>query len=205
MRSVRPTLLFLTGCLAPIFAWAAEPLPRSILVLDQSDMRSPFHSAIFSGLRTTVNASHGAPVSIFAESLDLARFSGPAYEESLRAHLREKYSDKPIGVLVAVGSTALPRILRWREEFWPNTPVVFTMVDEAAAPKLGPWANVTGSFMRLRFADMVRTARVLVTDLKRVALVGDPFEVQTAFGHFKEEIPSATAGLEIIDLMGLPM
>jgi C4-dicarboxylate-specific signal transduction histidine kinase len=69
MRSIRPTLLCLTGCLAPIFAWAAEPLPRSILLLDQSDMRSPFYSAVFSGLRTTVNAGHGAPVSIFAESL----------------------------------------------------------------------------------------------------------------------------------------
>jgi hypothetical protein len=61
MCSIRPTLLFLAGCLAPIFAWAGEPLPRSILVLDQSDMRSPFYSAIFSGLRTTVDASHGAP------------------------------------------------------------------------------------------------------------------------------------------------
>src|SRR5262249_4539548 len=41
--------------------------------------------------------------------------------------------------------------------------------------------------------------------LKRIALVGDPFERQAVRGHFKEEIPVVPGGLELIDLLGLPM
>src|SRR5262249_28097293 len=41
--------------------------------------------------------------------------------------------------------------------------------------------------------------------LKRIALVGDPFERQAVRGHYKEEIPVFAADLEVIDLMGLPM
>ena len=46
---------------------------------------------------------------------------------------------------------------------------------------------------------------MLVPNLKRIALVGDPFERQAVRGHFKEEIPAAAAGLEVIDLLGLSM
>jgi hypothetical protein len=53
--------------LGPILAWAAEPLPRSVSVFDQSDLRSPFYLAVFSGLRSTANARHGIPQSQLAQ------------------------------------------------------------------------------------------------------------------------------------------
>jgi len=52
---------------------------------------------------------------------------------------------------------------------------------------------------------MVSAAHAVVPNLQRLAIVGDRWEIQTAFRHFKEEIPTATTGLEIIDLVGLPM
>jgi signal transduction histidine kinase len=45
----------------------------------------------------------------------------------------------------------------------------------------------------------------VVPDLKRVAFIGDAWERQTAFGHWKDEIPIAAAGVEVIDLTGLTM
>ena len=44
--------------------------------------------------------------------------------------MRAKYRDRPVGVLVAVGSAALCFALRWRDELWPGIPIVFTMVDQ---------------------------------------------------------------------------
>ena len=117
--------------------------PRSILVLDQSDVRGPFYYQIFSAFRAAVNASPGAPVSIYVESLDLSRFAGPTYEQSLQAHLRLKYQDKPIGVVVAIGDTALEYVSRWRTTLWPGVPVVFSMVDETTLVRLnaGRWRD----------------------------------------------------------------
>ena len=52
---------------------------------------------------------------------------------------------------------------------------------------------------------MVSVARVVVKGLKRVAIVGDRFETQPVFRHFKDELPAVAAELEVIDLTGLPM
>ena len=59
---------WLGACLAPWPSLAAEPLPRSILVLEQSDVRGPFYGAIYSGLQSEVNASATSPVSIYVEN-----------------------------------------------------------------------------------------------------------------------------------------
>ena len=56
-------------CLAPP-SLSAEPLPRSILVLEQSDVRGPFYGAIYSGLQSEVNASATSPISTYIESAE---------------------------------------------------------------------------------------------------------------------------------------
>ena len=185
--------------------WAAEPLPRSILVLHQSDVRGPFYYQVFSALRSTVNVSARWPVTIYVESLDLSRFTGPAYEESLQAHFRVKYRDRPIGVVVAIGSATLEYVLRWRTTLWPDIPVVFAMVDEPTFARLSPPPDVTGKIIKLTLRDMMTTARAVVPDLKRIAFVGDAWEGQTVFRHFVEEIRVAAADVEVIDLVGLTM
>jgi len=186
-------------------ALAQQPPPRSILVLDQSDMRSPFYYEVFSSLRSAVNASAGPPVTIYAENLDLSRFTGADYQENLIAHFRVKYRAKPIGVLVAVGSATLDFVLRRRAELWPDVPVVFAMVDEPTAARLKLPADVTGNTMKLRFGDMMTVARAVVSDLARIAIVGDPLTSQNVWRHFADEIPIATTDVEVIDLTGMPM
>jgi signal transduction histidine kinase len=204
-RSFALTIAWLIGFPGSVCSSAAEPRPRSILVLDQSDVRSPFYSAIFAGLRSTVAEISGPPVSVYIESLNLARFNGPLYEASLKSHLHVKYADQPPGVIVAVGPVALEFVLRSRPEFWPDAPVVFSMVDESTMARLSPPPDMTGNFVRIRFADVMTVARGLVPDLKRIALVGDLWERQVVFKHFRDEIPVATVGIEVVNLLGRPL
>jgi signal transduction histidine kinase len=198
-------MIGLAAALVPAFSAAEEARPRSMLVLDQSDVRAPFYYEVFSRLRAVVNAGSGPPVTIYAESLDLNRFNGPGYEEGLQRHFQSKYRDKPIGVVVPIGSAALDYAMRQRAALWPDVPVAFAMVDEPTAVRLHPPPDVTGSLMKLRFADMMMAARAVVPDLKHVAFVGDPWETQTVYRHWREEIPPTTRGLDIIDLTGLRM
>ena len=80
----------LTALLVPVRLPAAEMRAQSILVLDQSEARGPFYYQIFSGLRSAVNADTGSHTTLYSENLDLSRFDGAAYEESLRRHLEVK-------------------------------------------------------------------------------------------------------------------
>jgi len=217
-RSVRPVMRRWAACLVAIGTAAcclmallhcqpamAQARPRSLLVLDQAEVRGPFYYEIFAGLRSALNAASRSPVTLYVESLDLARFTGAAYEDSLQAHFRVKYRDRPIGALVAIGSGTLDYVLRRPADLWPGVPVVFTMVDEPTVARLKPPPDVTGSVMKLRFEDMMIAARAVVPYLERVALVGDPLERQPVWRHFIDEIPIATADVEVIDLLGQPL
>ena len=184
---------------------AAEPLPRSVLIIDQSGPGLPFYAGISSGIRAAVISGSASQVSIYHEQLDVSRFRGPVYEHSLNAHFRVKYRDKRVGVIIAVGSAALEYVLRSRVELWPEVPVVFTFVDKPAIAQLELPPDVTGTTLQSHPRDMVAVARTLVPDIKRIALIGDPPENQTYYRDLKKEVPIVAADLEFIDLTGLTM
>ena len=182
---------------------AAQPLSRSVLLLDQSSVGLPFNTALATAARLTLNAASKVPISFYAENLDANRFFGSDYEQEILSFFRQKYRNKTIDVVVAVGSAALDFITRRRAELWPNVPVVFAAIDEATIAKVTLPPNVTGVTMQLTLQDMMRTANIVVPDLKRIAIVGDPLERQTFYRHFLDEIPAVATQYEIIDLMNL--
>ena len=79
------------------------------------------------------------------------------------------------------------------------------MVDEADLRRMKLPPEVTGRTSKVEFGDLMKAARAVVPNLQHVAIVGDRWEQQNAYRHFSEEIPSATSGLDVIDLVGLPM
>jgi signal transduction histidine kinase len=191
----------LTALLMPVHLPAAETRARSILVLDQSEARGPFYFQVFSGLRSAVSAD----TTLYTENLDLSRFNSAAYEESLRRHLMEKYHDRPIGVVVAVGTATLELVLRWREELLPGVPIVFELVDEMDFARLRLPPDVTGGIVKLALADSINAARAVVPDLDSVVFVGAPWDGQVVFRNWKDEIPTAAAGLNVIEIIGATM
>ena len=198
-------ILCLTAVLVPARLPAAEMRARSILVLDQSESRGPFYYQIFSGLRSVVNADTRSPTTLYSENLDLSRFNGASCEESLRQQLKEKYRDRPIGVVVAVGTSTLDLVLRWREELWPGVPVVLALVDEVDFARLKLPPDVTGGFVKLALADSIKAARAVVPDLDSVVFVGAPWDRQVVFRNWKNEIPTAAVGLNVIEIIGATM
>jgi signal transduction histidine kinase len=200
-------IVLLAALLAPETSPAAEARPRSILIIEQSAAHGPFYYQVFSALRSEVNADAdlGSHVMLYAESLDLARFKGEAYESSLRQFLKEKYRDEAIGVIVVVGSAALERVLGWRAELWPGVPIVFSLVDRSDFERLKPPSDVTGNIIQLKLADAIKAARVAVPDLESIVLVGDAWNRQVVFGNWKSEIQTVAAGLRVTDMAGLSL
>ena len=184
---------------------AAQPLSRSVLLLDQSSVGLPFNTALATAARLTLNAASKVPISFYAENLDANQFFGSDYEQEILSFFRQKYRNKTIDVVVTVGSAALDFITRRRAELWPNVPVVFAAIDEATIAKVTLPPNVTGVTMQLTLQDMIRTANIVVPDLKRIAIVGDPLERQTFYRHFLDEVPAVATQYEIINLMNLSM
>ena len=184
---------------------AAQPLPQSVLILDQYAGSLPWVGARNGAFRTALNAGRVVPISIYDEYLDFNRFASPQYKESLKLHFREKYRDKPIGLIVAFGPLALEYAVDIRAGLWPTAAVVFGEIAETAISRSSLPAAVTGTTIHITFGEMVGVARALVPDLKHIAIVGDLLDKLPAYRHFKEEIPTVAHGLDLIDLTGLTM
>jgi signal transduction histidine kinase len=193
----------LLALLTPGHVSAQDGRPQSVLVLDQSNLRGPFYYQLSSGLREVLDAD--GRITTYFENLDLTRFGGAAHEESLKRYLGEKYRDRSIGVIVANGAGTLDYTLRWRQELWPGVPIVFAMLERSLLAGLGPLDNVTGVAIKNSLADAVGTARAVVAGLDTIVLVGDSWDRQSLFRHWGEEIPAATSGLKMIDLVGQKM
>ena len=184
---------------------AAEPHQPAILVLDQSSAGLPFNTAVASAIRSTMNAGSKSPISFFSEHLDANRFFGPEYENDFVQFLKAKYRERHIDAVIVFGVSALDFIARRREQLWPAVPVVFAAIDEATMSRRTLPNNVTGATMQLALQDMVKVARIVMPNLKAVAIVGDPLERQTFFRHFINEMPAVAAQVEIVNLMDLPL
>jgi signal transduction histidine kinase len=184
---------------------AAQPLPQSVLILDQYAGSLPWVGARNGAFRTLLNAGRVVPISIYEEYLDFNRFAAPQYKESLKLHFRQKYRDKPVGLIVAFGPLALEYAVDIRAGLWPNAAVVFGEIAETAISRSSLPNAVTGTTIHITFGEMVGVARALVPDLKRIAIVGDLLDNLPAYRHFKEEIPTVAHGLDLIDLTGLTM
>jgi signal transduction histidine kinase len=193
-------LVWLIALLAGADASAADPRPRSILVLDQFDSRGLAYRAI---LKQVEDDRH-RHTTVYGESLDLGRFRSEDYEASLEQHLKVKYRDKPIGVIITVGAAALELAARWREDLWPEAAIVFAMIDRSDFERVRRVHDLTGSVGGVKLGDAIKAARAVVPKLDSIVLVGGAWEQQLTFGHWKNEF-AAAAGLRVIDLTGLTM
>jgi signal transduction histidine kinase len=193
-------LVWLIALLAGADASAADPRPRSILVLDQFDSRGLVYAAILK----QVEDDRQPHTTVYGESLDLARFKSEDYEASLERHLKMKYRDKPIGVVITVGAAALELAARWRDDLWPEAAIVFAMIDRSDFERVRRVHDLTGSVGGVKLGDAIKAARAVVPKLDSIVLVGGAWEQQLTFGHWKNEF-AAAAGLRVIDLTGLTM
>jgi signal transduction histidine kinase len=189
--------------LAPAIVQAAEPLPRSVLVITQSSPSSAGATAIFTAFRSDPSINATSPIAVYTEHLDLNRFSSPPQRQLTRAYLHDKYRETPIGVVVVDGPIALDLVLSWRGDMWSEVPVVFYGLDEVSAAQLKLPTNVTGFVAHQTFQGMVDAARVLVPGFRRVALVGDPPGRDTYRRNYGAEIAALAAKVELIDLTGM--
>ena len=198
------TVLLLAAGMATASA-AGQPRPRTVLVLEATNPNTSYFREVNKAFNAAVAAESANSVYVYVESLAFRDFEGIQYSELLRNFLREKYRDKPIGVIVAYNSLALSHAVQWRDDVWPGVPIIFTGVDDKFAAGLKLPADVTGFTVRHRLQDMVDVARRLVPQLRQVVLVGDRLGTSGYWQFFPEEVPDIAKHLTVVDFTGLPM
>ncbi|MBR0969173.1 sensor histidine kinase [Bradyrhizobium japonicum] len=196
----RILIVCLFASLAHECAAADGPGQRSILVLEDADFRSPFYSEIFAGIRTAAKDNGHIHTVIYGESLDLARFPGPDYEESLVGHLKTKYAHRSIDVIVSIGVASAKFLQGRKHDIWPAAPVVYGFVPDLPEVRALFLPGTTAIFAKVLPTQLLTAARAVVPDLTSVVLVGEAWKNPLTYGHWKQEFAAAMPDLEVIDL-----
>jgi signal transduction histidine kinase len=184
---------------------AAESLPRTVLLLDQSLPSAEYFGRFFSSFQATLKVRSDVPPTIYLERLEYSHSQGSEYDNLLLSFIKEKYSSRRIGVIVVNGFDALQFAIRLGTELDPATPIVFSNINDGLANQLNLPPNVTGTTIRRTIRDALVTAKAFIPRLKRLAIVGDPLEQQTYRRHYKNEFSAIDREVELVDLTGLPM
>ena len=104
----------------------------------------PSTTTIADAARKRLLETSSQKIEFDADFLDLARVSDSQHEQRTAEFLRNKYALTPPDLVMTLGSSALPFILKYRDTIAPKIPVVFTSISahNYAAQRLPP--DVTG-------------------------------------------------------------
>src|SRR5262245_19884811 len=189
----------------PLASARAEPLPRTILFLDEDTPIYPWFRQMSEAFYVTIKTETENAPFVFIENLGIDAYDTADYFNIVRSNLHKKYHDKAIGVIVSNTSRYLPFTLRLRDELWPGTPVVLAGIQERRATRFSLPSNVTGFTFRHQLQDIVATADALIPGLKRVVLAGSRIVPGGWRQDFLDDLPDVRARFEVIDLTGLSM
>jgi len=160
--------------LALLFLFGAESRaaePRRVLMLHAFNYTFPATTLIADGARKRLLERLPQPLEIDADFLDLARNTDAEYESRIAMFLRAKYQKRPPDVVITLGSAALPFIVRHRDDFAPNAPVVFTAISPQnyGASRLPP--NVTGIITEFNLDKTLALAERLQPEASRLFVI----------------------------------
>src|SRR5262249_54848840 len=102
---------------------AGPPEAKRVLVLQREGVNNPFRAKFDAAFVEAVRSDDSIPIDLYEETLETDRFPGPEQSQLVRNYLKDKYADRKIDVIVAVGDTALT-FARLNREMFGNPPII---------------------------------------------------------------------------------
>jgi signal transduction histidine kinase len=127
-KANRSGALFLVAVASFLLAGApsfAQEQPLRALILHAYNYTFPATTLASEGARKRLLDRSPKRLEIEAEFLDLARLPGDANALRMATFLRDKYQGKRFDLVLSVGIAGVPFLIKYRELFAPNVPVVF--------------------------------------------------------------------------------
>ena len=167
-----------------LIVWNFGVLPASsatrniVLLLDQR-VELPGLAALYAEFVHTLDSNNVDQIETFREDMDISRFNSDNYLIFLKDNLREKYANKKIEVVVAAFGPALDFLLRYGDEIFPETPIVFCGIDRTElGARLLP-SHVRGVLLKREFAPTLELALNLHPGTKHIVVVAGTSQFDT--------------------------
>jgi PAS domain S-box-containing protein len=98
---------------------------RRVVALYWYDKERPTNLTFEGYVQAAFNREPAGSVEYYAEYFESGRFAGEAQARILRDYLRQKYADREIHALLAVSPVPIEFLLKYRQDLFPDIPIVF--------------------------------------------------------------------------------
>src|SRR5262245_1268311 len=164
-------------------------VPKRVLALFWLGKDSGLNVELEQGVQMVLKSAPVGTVEYYAEYLESNRFPGEAQSVLFRDYLRLKYADQRIDVILAMSTTSLRFLIKYRHELFPAVPIVFyTRVrPELSNEKASP--GFTGVFSAGAFRNTVDIALRLHPQTRRLLVIsGTPEHDKTIERDLRQEL-----------------
>ncbi|MBH1942263.1 hypothetical protein I5677_15285 [Mobilitalea sibirica] len=122
--------------------------------------------------------------SIYIEYMDWKNYPTKDNLELFYSQLNYKYANKHLDIIITTDDAALEFALKNREKLFPNTPIVFSGVNERGVQSLlEGFSDVTGVVESIDAEKTIEAALKINPDLKEIAVVFDNTESGISTGE----------------------
>ncbi len=179
---------------------------KNVLILYSHKNPMPYSEILNKAIVSTLESDKIYKIEYYIEYMDRTRFIGGVYFQRLLDFYRQKYSSRKMDLTIAVGTYALDFLLKYREELFPETPIIFCGLGVAQLSKLSLRPNMHGityDFDMKRSMDM---ALKLHPDTRRVIVIAGASKVaQTSVAAARKVSRGYEGKIEFTYLTDLPM
>jgi len=123
---------------------SADTLKKRVLVLHSYHQGYHWTDRIMAGMQSVFNEENS--VELFVSYMDTKRHSGVDYFKQLRDLYKIKYQFVTFDAIISSDDHALDFLLDYRDELFPNTPVIFSGLNMFSSKRLREKSGFTGVY-----------------------------------------------------------
>lgn len=150
---------------------AADVTQHNVLILASEDSLLPATRILTDSFVAPLREAIPANLTIFSEFMDVSRGQSEDAVRDTLQRLSARFAAGKIDLVFAVGPPALELMLRHRDKFLPDVPIVFAGIRRGSPLLAKLPAGVGGVTIDLRLARTIDLAVSLQPDLQRIVLV----------------------------------
>jgi signal transduction histidine kinase len=145
---------------------------RTVLAIYWSPEDFPQNPILHRTIREELDRSP-VPIDLYSEYLESDSLPEDVARESLREYIRLKYHGRTIDVVIANTSVVLEFVVRYRQELFPDAPIVYIGIEAETLKLRDAGAGMTGTISSASFGETLDLALTLHPDTERVFVVAN--------------------------------
>src|SRR5271169_206710 len=131
---------FLALCLVFLLvasaATAQPPVRKNVLIVNEVGLAHPASALVTEQVMSRLAADQRFQTEFYVESLDSPLFSNETPQQDIESRLLQKYENRKIDVIVAMGPASIRFLSHFSDTFLPGVPVVFCGSTQVQAGNL---------------------------------------------------------------------